>query len=554
MTIIPLTLLAAAGSLVWLEGRFVLAWLVAVGGFIGLHQATGRWLEKTKDPRIAHEWLLAFVTLLYSGIYGLLPFALLVDGNRTAVLAGAAILGAIALSSTAEFAISRKIGAASLVSLGVIATASVLWPHVAESRTEAFVATVAGLAFLTYVLITALHRATAQSRLFDALKMARDKEAEAASANAAKTVFLATMSHEIRTPLNGLLGMVQVMQGDTLAPAQRDRLDIVRKSGESLTAILNDVLDLSKIEAGRMEIESAPFDLGDVLESCHHVFSALATEKGLVLTLEIDPAAAGVYESDAPRLRQVVGNLLSNAVKFTAAGEIRLAARRQPDGVEISISDTGQGIALEHLDKLFSKFNQLDASTTRRHGGTGLGLAICHELCSLMGGAISVESAPGKGSTFTIALPLQRLAMAHSTPLPTKPVLTDQGRTSPLRVLAAEDNPVNQMVLEAILSQAGVPVHMTPDGEQAVQAWAREPWDVILMDVHMPVMDGVKATQEIRRRETAEGRARTPIIALTANAMTHQVEAFLAEGFDGHVGKPIDVTTLFTAMDRAIRN
>ncbi len=552
LSIVPMSLLAAVGSTVWLEPPFILAWLVAVSALIGLNHVLGHWIDHTPAPRHSQEWLLSVVTFVYSGVYGLLPLAMVVDGSRAAAVAGAAMLGAVALSSTAEFAISRRIGAASLLAVLLTAFAAVLRPAAGESPLQAMIAFVAAAAFLAYVLVAALHRAGAEQRLVAALASAREKAAEAAAANAAKTTFLATMSHEIRTPLNGVLGMLQVMQADVLTPAQRERLAIVRKSGEGLTAILNDVLDLAKIEAGRLEIETAAFDLPELMIGCHHAFSVLAIDKGLRCTLTIAPEARGLYHGDALRLRQVIGNLMSNAVKFTAAGTIDLSARLSGETLEIAVSDTGVGVAPDDLDRLFGKFSQLDASSTRRQGGTGLGLAICRELCGLLGGSIGVASALDHGSTFTIALPAENLAPGSTVQVVADTPAPEAIQRSPLRVLAAEDNHVNQLVLQAILRQAGIEPDLVVNGAQAVGAWRDGDWDIILMDVRMPVMDGVAAVQEIRRREAAEGRPRTPIIALTANAMSHQIAPLLAAGFDDHVGKPIDIATLFDALDRAV--
>ncbi|CAN5458964.1 hypothetical protein BH10PSE3_BH10PSE3_10190 [soil metagenome] len=545
-----MSLLAAGGSTIWLDPRLIACWLVAVGAFLIINQALGRWIDTTAAPRRGQEWIFAGVTFLYTTTYGLLPLVLVIDGTRSAAVAGAAMLGAVSLSSTAEFPISRRIGGASL--LGVLLTAILaLWrPAPGETVGQALIAFVAVTAFLAYVLVTALHRADSEGKLMEALAVAREKEAEAAAANAAKTTFLATMSHEIRTPLNGVLGMLQVMHTGELNSTQRERLAIARQSGEGLTAVLNDVLDLSKIEAGRLEIETVAFDLPALLIGCHHAFSVLAIEKGLRCTLTLAPEARGHYHGDAQRLRQVIGNLLSNAVKFTDVGTVDLSARMSGEDLEIAVTDTGVGVAPENLDQLFGKFSQLDASTTRRHGGTGLGLAISRELCALMGGAIAVSSARDHGSTFTIRLPAARLdssAIAEAT----EPVAAASPPSpSPLRVLAAEDNAVNQLVLKAILAQAGITPTLVTNGVQAVEAWLQHDWDVVLMDVHMPVMDGVAATQGIRRLEAAEGRPRTRIIALTANAMGHQVQALLADGFDDHVAKPIDVAALFAALDR----
>ena len=549
--ILPMSLLAAGGSTVWLDPGLTAGWLTAVGAFVIVNQALGRWIDRSPAPRRDQEWIFAGVTFLYTFTYGLLPLALVSDGSRSATVASAAMLGAVSLSSTAEFAISRRIGGASLLAVLLTAILALWRPAPSETFGQTAIAFVAAAAFLAYVLVAALHRATSERKLVQALAVAREKEAEAAAANAAKTTFLATMSHEIRTPLNGVLGMLQVMQAGDLSHAQRERLAIARQSGEGLMAVLNDVLDLSKVEAGRLEIETVAFDLPTLLIGCHHAFSVLAIDKGLRCTLTVAPEARGLYHGDAHRLRQVIGNLLSNAVKFTDTGTVDLSARLNGEDLEIAVADTGVGVASADLDRLFGKFSQLDASTTRRHGGTGLGLAISRELCALMGGAIEVASARDHGSTFTIRLPAARLSpapVAEAAP----PVVASSAPThSPLRVLAAEDNAVNQLVLKAILAQAGITPTLVANGAQAVEAWLKHDWDVVLMDVHMPVMDGVAATQGIRGLETAEGRPRTPIIALTANAMGHQVQALLADGFDDHVAKPIDVAMLFAALDRA---
>jgi signal transduction histidine kinase/CheY-like chemotaxis protein len=546
-----MSVLAAAGSTIWLSPRLTLAWLAAVCAFLAVNQGLGRWIDRTAEPQPRQERLFAGVTLIYTLIYGLLPLALVAHGARSSALAGAAMLGAVALSSTAEFPISRRIGGASLLAVLLIAGLALARPPPGESGGQALIAFIAAAAFLAYVLIAALHRAAVERRLVEALAAAREKEAEAEAANAAKTTFLATMSHEIRTPLNGVLGMLQVMEADVLSPAQRERMKIVRQSGEGLTAILNDVLDLSKIEAGHLEVDAVAFDLAELLAACHHAYSVLAVEKGLRSTFTLSPETRGLYRGDPLRLRQVVSNLLSNAVKFTQVGAIDLSARLNGDVLEIAVGDTGVGVAPDNLDRLFDKFSQLDASSTRRHGGTGLGLAISRELCGLMGGTISVSSALDHGSTFTVQLPAAQLS-----PMPEKEPAAPMAdataaSSSAMRVLAAEDNHVNQLVLKAILGQAGIAPTLVADGVQAVTAWREGDWDVVLMDVHMPVMDGVAATQEIRRIEVAEGRARTSIVALTANAMSHQVRALLADGFDDHVAKPIDVATLFAALERA---
>ena len=402
------------------------------------------------------------------------------------------------------------------------------------------------LAFLALILLAAVlirHERRRNQALLSATMDAR-------SASAAKSAFLAMMSHEIRTPLNGVLGMTQAMAMEPLSEPQRVRLDVVRQSGEALLAILNDVLDLSKIEAGKLELELIEFDLADVMQGAHAAFGALAATKGLSFSLDIS-GAEGVYRGDPTRIRQILYNLISNALKFTAAGDIRVLAEAAPDGLTLIVSDTGEGIAPDKLDQLFGKFIQGDASTTRRFGGSGLGLSICRELAELMGGAIEARSAPGEGSTFVVTLRAQKVGPprdAVTLPSPSEPRAAPQGEA--LRVLIAEDNPVNRLVVKTLLQQAGIEPTVVDDGALAVEAWHGGEWDVVLMDVQMPVMDGLAAVREIRTREQASGRPRTPVIALTANAMVHQVSEYIAAGMDGHIAKPIEARALFETLAR----
>jgi signal transduction histidine kinase len=327
-----------------------------------------------------------------------------------------------------------------------------------------------------------------------ALRQARARAIEgeraAESANEAKSTFLAIMSHEIRTPLNGVLGMAQAMAADELSPLQRERLTVIHQSGEALLAVLNDILDLSKIEAGKLEIEEIEFDLGDIARGAHSAFTALANKKGLSFCLDVEEAR-GAYLGDPTRLRQILYNLISNALKFTERGEIRVTASRSEGVLELVVADTGVGIPPEALPRLFQKFAQVDASTTRRFGGTGLGLAICQELAQLMGGSIRVESEVGCGSRFIVRLPLPYVGEERRrSPLPS-PAAEPVEPALSLRVLAAEDNTVNQLVLKTLLHQIGVEPTVVADGRAAVEAWEAGDWDAILMDVQMPVMDGL---------------------------------------------------------------
>jgi PAS domain S-box-containing protein len=400
-------------------------------------------------------------------------------------------------------------------------------------------------------LVGAMRSITAQKQAEAALVRAKD---EAEAANRAKSAFLATMSHEIRTPLNGVLGMAQALAADAaLGPTQRDQIEVIRQSGESLLTILNDVLDLSKIEAGKLDLEAAPFAVGDLAKAVQATFQAIADAKGLGFELSVDRSAHGVYEGDAVRVRQILWNLVSNGLKFTEKGGVKVRIGREKGCLSLTVFDSGIGMTAPQLAGLFRKFVQADASTTRKFGGTGLGLAICRELAEMMGGDITATSAPGMGSTFTVTLPLKKIARAAPRPkrvkANTRPAAS-HGRA--LRVLAAEDNAMNQLVLRTLLAQVGIEPEIVADGRQAVQAWEREVWDVILMDVQMPVMDGPTATALIRTRERAEGRPRTPIVALTANAMSHQIAEYLLSGMDAFVAKPIEAGRLFEALQAAV--
>jgi signal transduction histidine kinase/ActR/RegA family two-component response regulator len=414
---------------------------------------------------------------------------------------------------------------------------------------------VGGLGQLCFLFVIARRQLSASRQaLHRARAEAQERGVAAEAANEAKSAFLATMSHEIRTPLNGVLGMAQAMAADDLSDPQRERLEVIRQSGESLLAILNDVLDLSKIEAGRFELEQVAFDLAELMRGAHSAFTALANKKGLSFDLVVEPDAKGVYVGDPTRMRQILYNLISNALKFTEIGEVRVRAAHADNMLTLAVSDTGIGIPIERQSALFEKFTQADVSTTRRFGGTGLGLAICRQLAGLMGGAISVESGAGEGATFRVCLPLAKIAGAPERNAVCLQASSSEPTLPKLRVLAAEDNSVNQLVLKTLLHQIGVEPRVVENGEQAVTAWREGAWDVILMDMQMPVMDGLTAARAIREAEASEGRGRTPILALTANAMSHQIQQCVAAGVDGHVAKPIEAARLFEALEAALRH
>lgn len=360
----------------------------------------------------------------------------------------------------------------------------------------------------------------------------------------AKSTFLATMSHEIRTPLNGVLGLADALSRADLDPESAQAVAVIRRSGRSLLTLLNDVLDLAKIEAGQLDLAPQPFCLAKMLSDVAQLFTPSADEKSVALIVEAADAP-GLYLGDPARIRQVVSNLISNAVKFTAAGEVRITARRVGDrGVEISVADSGIGISPAQQEALFARFTQVDGSITRRYGGTGLGLAISRELCELMGGEINVRSREGEGAVFTVTLPLAYAGEIEAE----ADSVAGEGLSRRLKVLCAEDNPTNQFVMRTLLSHLDCTFEICGDGAEAVAAWAAADWDVILMDMQMPVMDGISATRVIRERERAGGRPRTPIVAVTADALESQVALQRDAGADFHLAKPIAAEALVETL------
>jgi signal transduction histidine kinase/CheY-like chemotaxis protein len=391
----------------------------------------------------------------------------------------------------------------------------------------------------------------AWNSLVEARDLAERRGREAEQASRAKTAFLATFSHEIRTPLNGMLGMVQAIYADTTCIEQKRQLRAVQTSGASLLSVLDDVLDMSRIEVGQLSIEPVEVDMEHLVRGAVATFDSSAVRKGLAFAVSIDAAAKGVFLVDGLRIRQILHNLLSNAVKFTDCGGVAVSVSYAGAELTIEVADSGCGVPEDDREKVFERFVQLDSSTTRRAGGAGLGLAICRELCGLMGGSVGVTSREAGGSVFRAVLPVRKVGASRASQAVDDEASWVEGGP-PIRILAADDNETNRAVLQALLSKAGVDLRIVCDGEAAVEAWRTEPWDVVLMDIQMPLRDGVEATREIRAIEAREGRPRTPIVALTANVLPSQQAAYREAGMDLVVAKPIDAPALFRAIEKAV--
>ena len=377
-----------------------------------------------------------------------------------------------------------------------------------------------------------------------ALAEARDI---AQSANSAKSQFLANMSHEIRTPLNGVIGVAQALAKTPLSPQQEEMLELIHSSGHTLQVLLSDILDLARVESGRLELARDAFHLGRAVREAAQLYETSAEAKGLQFFVEVAPEADRWIIGDVVRIKQILTNLVSNAVKFTGAGFVSLTAAPGPERggsptLRFSIEDTGIGFDSDTRDRLFSRFEQADGAITRRFGGSGLGLAISRQLAEMMGGDLDCESEPGGGSAFILTIPFQAAeAPAAAIDEGFQPT---EGEPATVRVLLADDHPVNRKVVEMILAQAEVEVTSVENGAEAVQACQNGDFDIILMDMQMPVMDGLTATREIRLNEAAMGLARTPIVMLTANALAEHIASAEAAGADRHLAKPFDAAEL----------
>jgi signal transduction histidine kinase len=509
----------------WIDGG---AWMV-VTVIAALWRDRVR-LQRERSAPI--RWTRLASLLVLSAVWTIQPWVYWRTGDpQFQLLALVVFFGLLSVAQSFGFR-SRQEAVAFALPPAVVLTDAMLTSGFASFK-------VVSLVFAT--LVAMLYLAAVVQQSFTNMRALRTSETRlreqtdaAVNANEAKSRFLAMTSHELRTPLNGVLGMAHALRQTHLDPSQQRQVQLLVQSGQGLLSILNDILDLSKIEAGGLELEQIPFDLRQIGADACALWRESASAEGLALTYDFRSQGSGWTVGDPTRLRQIINNLVANALKFTAEGEVNVRIDQQLDQTIVWVSDTGPGMSDDARQRLFQPFAQADASVARKYGGTGLGLSICLNLVQQMGGEITVQSRLGEGTTFAVALPLEPTA-PHAAGAPA--ANAGPNTLGGLRVLVADDNPINLAVATALLEAFGVQVATAENGQEALERLGSLPCDLVLMDIHMPTMDGVEALRRIRRGEV--GRPDVPVIALTADALPFSDARLQDAGFDAFVAKPI---------------
>ncbi|MCL4801254.1 MAG: response regulator [Burkholderiales bacterium] len=536
------------------------AWLLAHHAVIlGRYVLVRAYERAAPAPEAARRWGRRFVagTFATGLVWGLIGTALRPPVGHE--LAGVAIVIIIAVGAVGLFTLGQLLPAYAGLAAPLLAPAlaALMVSDGAAERSYGIVLGVFAFVALSNARRGARSFADSIRLRLEIVRTAEEREharAAAEAASRAKSQFLANMSHEIRTPMNGIVGMAELLASTRLDDRQRRYIEALHRSAESLLDIINDVLDLSKIEAGRLELATTDFDPRATVTEVVELMRVRAEGKGLALELRVADAVPPRVHGDPIRLRQVLTNLVGNAIKFTERGGVRVSIGPEPGAaapmLRVEVADTGIGLTAEQSSRIFEAFTQGDASHTRKYGGTGLGLAISRDLVALMGGEIGVSSLPGRGATFWFTV-----AVAPASASAAEPAAAEPARLAPLagRVLLVEDNELNQVVARGMLEALGLTVVTAANGLEAMAALAQRRYDLVLMDCQMPELDGFEATRRIREREAAGGVRRSTIVALTANAVSGDRERCIAAGMDDYLAKPFRLTDLHETCSRWLR-
>ncbi|CAN5122447.1 ATP-binding protein [soil metagenome] len=547
------------GAVAWVMAPsvFPVYWLVAVCLSQALDWIVFRPLRLAPDRNLstAYKTLCAATATVNVIVYGAISAYLWFEGGDAGrVFAMIQCAGGL-LHVSLHMHHSRLLLLSAVVPHGLFFLGLPITSAVIEHRPSEALVALGGILYMLHLVVAVRQSSTTHRVLRDANNEARQERKKAEIASAAKSDFLAVISHEIRTPMNAVISAANLLRRTRLDAEQREHVAMLVDAGDVLVGLLNDVLDFSKIEAGKMRLESAPMDVRARLIALHRLWDAKAEASGVTLSVEVSPETPDCVMADPLRLQQILFNLISNAVKFAPGGTVSILASWEPslglDASEgrliVSVRDTGCGIPADRLDGIFNSFEQAEAGTTRRYGGTGLGLAISRRLAQIMGGHLTVESIVDVGSTFTVALPLQAVARPSAGEEKARRV-ADAGALAGRRILAADDHAVNRRILGLLLEPHGCLLTLVENGAEAVEAARTQTFDAILMDMQMPVMDGLDAARAIR----AGGANRdTPLIALTANAMDMHRAAWDAVGAAAFLTKPIDPVLLARTLAEA---
>ncbi len=546
-------LLVCVGLLPYVDARLAWGWFVLRCGVSALRLATTHQFVRSTLPsdRIWRRWL--EITLVADGVTWGLASAWLPASTSPHVVA-LLLTSLVGVAAIGMFVLQPSFRASSIFLLSLLLPASA--EQMLGGTRYGFFAGLGLLAFLALVMLEA-RRSEARIRELLTLRFTTDRISEeraealmlAQRQSSVKSQFLATMSHEMRTPLHGILGLTRMLRKDgAITPEKKpeEHLQLIERAGEHLLTLINDILDFSKLEAGQVRLSPQVFDLAALIDDVVSLSVPGAFQSGLSLTTRLHMPRPCFVRGDPSRLRQVLHNLIGNAIKFTEAGAVTVVAKHRGSRTRIAVHDTGVGIPADELPRIFDAFHQADSSFTRRYGGTGLGLTIARELARAMGGDLVCTSQQGRGSCFTVTVELPEA----TNPAPAAAGTADDRVPLQGRVLLAEDNPVNALVAEAALKNMGLTVELVEDGLQAVASFRASPPDLVLLDCQMPVMDGFEAARRIREHEGEQGLPRTPVVALTANALQGDREHSLAAGMDDHLAKPFRDDELHALLRR----